>query len=458
MDKEFLESSEFYSARFKNFSTLLIMPIAVLLCLVCIFSFFGKREITIEGQGDLTTNKQIPILQASTNSVLKQNYLKEGKFVKKGQTLLVYQNTKNQNQKRLLEKQQDNLSYQITSLETLKASIRSNQDQFENNDQFGYRDLLRGYLDQRQVYLIENQMVTDKAATSTTKQQTLTAIIDKTIQRDQTNLDAYQALYQSIKTNKVYSSTGKYNYLYENYQTKVKAMSDKNEQSGLKADILATTQQQIDSLQGSIANAENQKVSIKEFDDSRFNTNTNNEKLALLEAQQTQSANEQLVKAKQSLVEIQTTLKQITSDSKEYVVKAPKDGVLHVDDHYQGIKYTSAGTSMARIYPVLADQKRLKIEALIPVDDISSVKIGQRLRLKITRNVPRPIIIEGKINQISVSPTVINQGSYYTITGLATISNNNRKLLHYGMTGKIAIITGKTTFFNYYKDKLLNRN
>ncbi|SOB36526.1 biotin/lipoyl-binding protein [Latilactobacillus sakei] len=176
MDKEFLESSEFYSARFKNFSTLLIMPIAVLLCLVCIFSFFGKREITIEGQGDLTTNKQIPILQASTNSVLKQNYLKEGKFVKKGQTLLVYQNTKNQNQKRLLEKQQDNLSYQITSLETLKASIRSNQDQFENNDQFGYRDLLRGYLDQRQVYLIENQMVTDKAATSTTKQQTLTAI------------------------------------------------------------------------------------------------------------------------------------------------------------------------------------------------------------------------------------------------------------------------------------------
>nr|WP_242647352.1 bacteriocin secretion accessory protein [Latilactobacillus sakei]QWP89830.1 Lactococcin A secretion protein LcnD [Latilactobacillus sakei]UMW90454.1 Lactococcin A secretion protein LcnD [Latilactobacillus sakei] len=204
MDKEFLESSEFYSARFKNFSTLLIMPIAVLLCLVCIFSFFGKREITIEGQGDLTTNKQIPILQASTNSVLKQNYLKEGKFVKKGQTLLVYQNTKNQNQKRLLEKQQDNLSYQITSLETLKASIRSNQDQFENNDQFGYRDLLRGYLDQRQVYLIENQMVTDKAATSTTKQQTLTAIMDKTIQRDQTNLDAYQALYQSIKTNKVY--------------------------------------------------------------------------------------------------------------------------------------------------------------------------------------------------------------------------------------------------------------
>lgn len=261
-----------------------------------------------------------------------------------------------------------------------------------------------------------------------------------------------------MRANKVYSSTGKYNYLYENYQTKVKAMSDKNEQSGLKADILATTQQQIDSLQGSIANAENQKVSIKEFDDSRFNTNTNNEKLALLEAQQTQSANEQLVKAKQSLVEIQTTLKQITSDSKEYVVKAPKDGVLHVDDHYQGIKYTSAGTSMARIYPVLADQKRLKIEALIPVDDISSVKIGQRLRLKITRNVPRPIIIEGKINQISVSPTVINQGSYYTITGLATISNNNRKLLHYGMTGKIAIITGKTTFFNYYKDKLLNRN
>lgn len=458
MDKRFLESSEFYSARFNNFSTLLIMPIVILLFLVCVFSFFCKREITIEGQGDLTTDKQIPILQASANSILKQNYLKEGKFVKKEQTLLVYKNTKNQNQKQLLTQQQDNLNRQITSLETLKNSIKANQNQFVKNDQFGYQDLLIGYLDQRQIYLIENQMLTDKSVTSTDKQKKLAAIADKTIKRNQTNLNDYQTLYAAVSTDKAYSKEGKYYYLYQNYQSKIKETTDKAEKNSFKADILATTQQQIDNLQDSIENAENQKAGLEEFNDTSFSTSANNEKLAMLQAQQTQSTNEQLVKAKQALSEIQTTIKQITSDSSEYIVRAPKSGILHIDDHYRGVKYTNIGTNMAQLYPVLTEQNKIKIEAYIPVDDISSVKQNQHLRLKITRNVPKPIIIEGRIKQISVSPTQTNQGSYYTVTAISSIPSATKKLIHYGMTGKVSVITGKTTFFNYYKDRLLNKD
>ena len=63
MDKRFLESSEFYSCRYNNFSTMIIIPVVILLCGLIIFSFFGKREISIEGQGNLEPKQNVHIIQ-----------------------------------------------------------------------------------------------------------------------------------------------------------------------------------------------------------------------------------------------------------------------------------------------------------------------------------------------------------------------------------------------------------
>lgn len=78
MDKKFLESGEFYSARFQNFSTLIIMPITFLLIAVILFSLIGKREITINGTGDIEPQETVPVIQATLNSSIKNNYLLEG--------------------------------------------------------------------------------------------------------------------------------------------------------------------------------------------------------------------------------------------------------------------------------------------------------------------------------------------------------------------------------------------
>lgn len=50
MKTKFLESSEFYNARFKNFSTLLLIPCVLLLCLGVIFSLFGYKQIVVKTQ------------------------------------------------------------------------------------------------------------------------------------------------------------------------------------------------------------------------------------------------------------------------------------------------------------------------------------------------------------------------------------------------------------------------
>lgn len=44
MEDKFLESSEFYSARFRNFSTMIIIPFTILLLAVVILAFLEKRR------------------------------------------------------------------------------------------------------------------------------------------------------------------------------------------------------------------------------------------------------------------------------------------------------------------------------------------------------------------------------------------------------------------------------
>lgn len=458
MDKRYLESSEFYSRRYNNFSIMIILPTVIIFCGLVLFSFFGKCEITIEGQGNLETKQNVPVIQGSTNSILKKNYLKEGRFVKAGQTLLVYKNNRNENQKQLLNSQIDNLNRQISGLEVLKSGLQNNQNNFKGSDQFGYQDLLNEYLDQRQIYLIENKMFTDKSAVNMNKQHQASQLLEETINRTENNLKAYRDIYHAVSSNQDYTKSAKYYYIYQGYQSKMKITSDQNERDSFKSETLATIQQQIDSLQDASDNARSQKVALQEYNDLTDNVNTNNEKLSALQAEQVQSANQQLSKAKQTLIETKITLNQLSSDSSEYTIKAPKAGVLHLNDELKGVKYTGTGSTLAKIYPNLNQQSSIQIKAYIPSQDISSVQKGQQLRLQITRNVPKSIILQGAINNISVSPITLNQGSYYVVTANAPINEINRSLVHYGMEGKVSLITGKTTFFNYYKAKLFNQD
>lgn len=458
MDKRFLESSEFYSKRYNNFSIIVLLPVVAILTCLVVFSFFGKREITIDGQGNLDTAQNVPIIQGTTGSVLKKNYLKEGRFVKKGQMLLVYKNTRNQNQKVLLENQVDNLNRQISSLQTLKTGLLTNQNTFLEADQFGYKDLLKGYLDQRQIYLIENKLLTDKSNLNINKQQQSDQLLYNSINQSQDSLTAYQVIYDAINTNKSYPQNSKFYYIYQGYQSKLKSTSNQNEKEILKSETLASIQQQIDTLKNTIDSNKEQKIALQGSNDLNANLSTNNEKMATLQADQTQSATQQLSKAKQSLLEIQTNLKQLNSDSSEYTVKAPKTGVLHLNDEFKGVQYAGTGTTLAQVYPILKNQDKIQIKAYIPSQDISSIKKGQILRLQLIRNLPKAIIIQGKVNNISVAPINSKNRNYYIVTAEASLSASNKSLIHYGMSGKVSIITGKTTFFNYYKNKLFNRD
>lgn len=381
MEDKFLESSEFYSARFRNFSTMIIIPFTILLLAVVIFSFFGKKEITIQGAGTLEALGNNPVIQSTVNSPIEKNYLKEGKYVKKGDTLLVYNNVSIQDKGKLYNSQKEILDRQLAALNLLKQGVQDNHDSFGEDDEFGYRNDLKSYLQQRNTYLTENTMIQDKSK------------------------------------------------------------NDKAKQSSINNEL---------KKQGASS------TSIAEFDSSKYNIEINNQKMSDLQSSKLSSIDQEIIKIKQNISELNANIDENNNTNREYKLKAVRDGILHINDEYSESHYISAGANLAQILPILKNQKTLKVKAYISTVDISSIKVGQKVRFKVTRNVPKPIILTGKIYKISISPVEIGKENYYQIEARTDIENTNKDLLKYGMQGRMVVITGKTTFFEYYKNKLFN--
>lgn len=381
MEDKFLESSEFYSARFRNFSTMIIIPFTILLLAVVIFSFFGKKEITIQGAGTLEALGNNPVIQSTVNSPIEKNYLKEGKYVKKGDTLLVYNNVSIQDKGKLYNSQKEILDRQLAALNLLKQGVQDNHDSFGEDDEFGYRNDLKSYLQQRNTYLTENTMIQDKSK------------------------------------------------------------NDKAKQSSINNEL---------KKQGASS------TSIAEFDSSKYNIEINNQKMSDLQSSKLSSIDQEIIKIKQNISELNANIDENNNTNREYKLKAVRDGILHINDEYSESHYISAGANLAQILPILKNQKTLKVKAYISTVDISSIKVGQKVRFKVTRNVPKPIILTGKIYKISISPVEIGKENYYQIEAKTDIENTNKNLLKYGMQGRMVVITGKTTFFEYYKNKLFN--
>ncbi len=323
-----------------------------------------------------------PVIQATVNSPIEKNYLEEGKYVKKGDTLLVYNNVNIRDKEKLYNYQRETLNQQLEALNLLKQGIQTNQDTFGSDDEFGYHNELDSYLEQRNTYLTENTMIQEKAKNDKAKQSSISSELKK---------------------------------------------------------------------QGELSS------SIPDFDSSKYDVEINNQKLQELQSSKLNSINQEITKVKQNLQEIDTNISDNNNVNKEYKVTAIKNGILHINNNYKGSRYVSAGTNLAQILPVLKTQKTLKINAYISTADISSIKVGQNIKFKVIRNVPKPIILTGKIYKIGVSPVTVEKNDYYQVEAKVNINDSNKDLLKYGMQGQTTVITGKTTFFEYYKNKLLDK-
>ncbi|EEI72232.1 hypothetical protein HMPREF0496_0510 [Lentilactobacillus hilgardii ATCC 27305] len=94
------------------------------------------------------------------------------------------------------------------------------------------------------------------------------------------------------------------------------------------------------------------------------------------------------------------------------------------------------------------------VYGLVNEKDISELKNSQEARFTIQGNRKLASAIKGKIVKISGSPQIIHSQTYYGIVVKLNSSNKEINLLKTGMNGKLSVVTGTETYFQYLKDNI----
>lgn len=340
IDKEKLESTELYSHRFRNFSTLILVPATVLLILVILFSLGARKELVVRTNGELIPTTQYPAIQSTMSGVIDENYFVEGKRVKKGEVLARYHSVEPKSEIMLLTRQIESIQDRLNTLQQLKIGVQTNTDTMKD-DSWGYHQSLKDYLAQRKV-------------------------------------------------------------------------------------------QESDVGNGGIST-----------------------KIDSLVATKLQSIDSEKTKWSDDLETLKMRKADLLDQLNQYTIKSSADGVLHITNQANTYRRVSAGTELAQVVPIISNVNNVKIRSFIGSSEITGIRKGMVIRMKIFQNVSKPIILNGKISKIYSSPTPTKQGNVFQVESDVKISHTTASKLRYGLTGTTSIITGEETYWNYMKNEIL---
>lgn len=105
MNPNLFKSAEFYHRRYHNFATVLILPLAIFVLFLVLFSFVGQKEVTVKSIGEITPTKVIAMIQSTSDNTVLTNHLAENKTVTKGELLVQYTKNMEASQQTAIETQ-----------------------------------------------------------------------------------------------------------------------------------------------------------------------------------------------------------------------------------------------------------------------------------------------------------------------------------------------------------------
>lgn len=135
--------------------------------------------------------------------------------------------------------------------------------------------------------------------------------------------------------------------------------------------------------------------------------------------------------------------KNVNYDEGQVVTKHGQKWVAHVDQ--------DSGISLM---PVMKTKNKVKIVTYVTSDKISTIKKGQSLTFSVPTGDGLTRYLTGKVKEIGVYPVNMNKQNVYEIISTAKVNDENIK---YGMQGNVTIVTGRSTYFEYFLDKVLNK-
>lgn len=135
--------------------------------------------------------------------------------------------------------------------------------------------------------------------------------------------------------------------------------------------------------------------------------------------------------------------KNVNYDEGQVVTRHGQKWVAHVDQ--------DSGISLM---PVMKAKDKIKIVTYVTSNKISTIKKGQSLNFSVPTGDGLTRHLTGKVKKIGVYPVNMNKQNMYEIISTAKVNDENIK---YGMQGNVTIVTGRSTYFKYFLDKVLNK-
>ena len=450
MNPKLFKSAEFYQRRYHNFATLLIVPLVLLLSFLLIFSLFAQKEVTVTSRGEITPTQVIASIQSTSNNTITTNNLSNNQSVKKDDVVIKYAETMEKSQKQALETQLATLNRQKTAIETLKASLSQGNNLFTGEDEFGYINTFNNFITQSQDIELgiskTNAEVNNQLALAG---NTATAI-EKQINNIYKQIAEYEELSQAI-TNK--SSSLSASNPHKATLNSYLVQSQQQSQQGLADQYLSQINQSISSLKSSIASLNIQRAgtgSVATYDSSLGT------KVEVLRTQFLQSASQQLTTVETQITELTAQLGQANVNFEHNTIKAPGTGIIHLNNEFDGKTLIPNGSEIAQIYPIIQETKEVLITYYVTSEYVPLLKEDQVARLKLEKIGNQSTTIIGKINSIDRTATKTEQGNLFKVTALAQLPDKDSNIIQYGLQGQVTSIIDKKTYFDYYKDKILN--
>ena len=145
-----------------------------------------------------------------------------------------------------------------------------------------------------------------------------------------------------------------------------------------------------------------------------------------------------------------------TSLLEKGTIRAQEDGVLYLNPERNQSAVVTEGTLLAKLYPLLDREGKIKLTAYLSSKDIVRIKIGDSVRFTTTNGANGQVRLVSTITSIDTIATRTDQGNFFKIEAETKITQEQAEKLRYGLEGHLQIITGKKSYLRYYLDDFLN--
>lgn len=295
-----------------------------------------------------------------------------------------------------------------------------------------------------------------KTNTEVSNQANLTnsssSAIEQEITKVQQQIGEYQELRDTIVNKRARLPTGN---PHQSILNRYLIASQEQTQGTAEEPFLSQINQSIAGLESSIASLKIQQAgigSVATYDNSLAT------KIEVLRTQFLQTASQQQLTVENQLTELKVQLDQATQRLGNNTLTAPSKGIVHLNSEFEGKNRIPTGTEIAQIFPVITDTREVLITYYVSSDYLPLLDKGQTVRLKLEKIGNHGTTIIGQLQSIDQTPTRTEQGNLFKLTALAKLSNEDSKLIQYGLQGRVTSVTAKKTYFDYFKDKILTHS